>query len=460
MQENIFTEILMFNIIDSDEIINKKKELRLSGKIIDLYTKFKYYKYNIHLENEIILNIFYKSQRINNIIKSFYNKLKYNTSKVYNTEDLIGNDITNILTFDMYINKFIYKFTYENFINIIKSNLFKFNDSNNIELNNTNTFSSPLEIKNPYTNIPLNKNILYNFYLFCKKQNFNIPTVYQLYYENNFEIRDLFLHHENYLTINSIKNYIKSLDNESKFNYLIKSLIIFSQFLSKHFDNVIINFLSAEFKNNFYNLDLDDIKNYFNQIIYNYIVTIYYFKSNNSRNFVSYKLKLVLALLMQKKIKFINNKNTSYRNTRLTIYDIIDTINTDMHTILIREINDFRLLNNIEIVMARVEREAENDNDVNDNDVNDNDVNDNDVNDNDVNDNDVNDNDVNDNDVNDENIIEESNLLAKRLYKINDIYENNKLLKILSKIITGCFYLFNFYTNIFIISYIYYRYQI
>ena len=58
MQENVFTEILMFNIIDSDEIINKEKELRLSTKIIDLYTKFKYYKYNIYLENEIILDIF------------------------------------------------------------------------------------------------------------------------------------------------------------------------------------------------------------------------------------------------------------------------------------------------------------------------------------------------------------------------------------------------------------------
>jgi hypothetical protein len=45
MQENVFSEILMFNIIDSDEIINKEKELRLSTKIIDFYTKYKYYKY-------------------------------------------------------------------------------------------------------------------------------------------------------------------------------------------------------------------------------------------------------------------------------------------------------------------------------------------------------------------------------------------------------------------------------
>jgi len=440
MQENVFTEILMFNIIDSDEIINKEKELRLSTKIIDFYTKYKYYKYNIYLENEIILNIFYKSVRVYNIIKVFCNKLKYIKSKIYNTEDLLGNDIANELTFNIYINKFIYKFTYENFVNIIKSSLFRFNDSNN-----TNTFSSPLEIKNPYTNIPFNKNVLYNFYFYCKKHNYNIPTVYQLYYENNFEIMDLFLHHENYLTINSIKNYIKSLDNETKFNYLIKSLIIFSEFLSKHFDNVIINFLCSEFKNNFYNLDLDDIKNEFNQIIYNYIVAIYYFKTNNSRNFVSYKLKLVMALLMQKKIKFINNKNTSYINTRLTIFDIIDTINTDMHIILIRERNDFRLLNNIEIVMARVERESGNNNDDNDENNNDDENENNDS--------------GNENDEN-KNIIEEKNLLIKHLYKINDMYENNKLLKILSKIITGYFYLFNFYTNIFIISYIYYSYKI
>ena len=135
--------------------------------------------------------------------------MKYNKSKIYNTEDLLGNDIVNELTFNIYINKFIYKFTYDNFVNLIKSSLFRFNDSNNTDLINANTFSLPLEIKNPYTNIPFNKNILYNFIFIVKKHNYNIPTVYQLYYENNFEIRDLFLHHENYLTINSIKIYIK-----------------------------------------------------------------------------------------------------------------------------------------------------------------------------------------------------------------------------------------------------------
>ena len=33
-----------------------------------------------------------------------------------------------------------------------------------------------------------------------------------------------------------------------------------------------------------------------------------------------------------------------------------------MHTILIRERNDFRLLNNIEILMTRIEREEDNNN--------------------------------------------------------------------------------------------------
>ena len=35
-----------------------------------------------------------------------------------------------------------------------------------------------------------------------------------MYYECNFELKDLFLLHENYLTLNSIKNYINSLENE------------------------------------------------------------------------------------------------------------------------------------------------------------------------------------------------------------------------------------------------------
>ena len=45
MEETIFYQILAFNIIDSDLQVNKVKELKLTAKIVDLYTKYKYYKF-------------------------------------------------------------------------------------------------------------------------------------------------------------------------------------------------------------------------------------------------------------------------------------------------------------------------------------------------------------------------------------------------------------------------------
>ena len=56
----------------------------------------------------------------------------------------------------LYIDKFIYKFTYEDLIKIIKNSLLNY-DSDNTNAMITNNFLTPLEIKNPYTNIPFKK---------------------------------------------------------------------------------------------------------------------------------------------------------------------------------------------------------------------------------------------------------------------------------------------------------------
>ena len=157
-------------------------------------------------------NIFQIKYIIGNKIKHNYVFMGNNTEKKFGTENTT------------YIDKFIYKFTYEDLIKIIKNSLLNYDsNSDNAGAIITNNFLTPLEIKNPYTNIPFKKHILYNFYMYCKNHKYKIPTHYNLYYESNFELKDLFLLHENYLTLNSIKNYINSLDIETKYNYLLKS---------------------------------------------------------------------------------------------------------------------------------------------------------------------------------------------------------------------------------------------
>ena len=51
MEVVIFYQILAFNIIDSNLEINKVKELKLTSKIVDTYTKYKYFKYKICFKN-------------------------------------------------------------------------------------------------------------------------------------------------------------------------------------------------------------------------------------------------------------------------------------------------------------------------------------------------------------------------------------------------------------------------
>ena len=349
MDETIFNEILTFNILDSDLEINKVKELNLTSKIINLFTKYKYYKYKCFLGEKNQANIFIRSQKIYTLVTIFCNKLKYNCAKIYNKEDLLGNDLDNKLTFNIYIDKFIYKFTYDDLIKIIKNSLLNYN-SNNIRsniTNITNNFLTLLEIKNPYTNIPLKKHILYNFFIYCNNYKYKIPTYYYLYYKSNFDLKDLFLLHENYLTLNSIKNYINSLDNEIKYNYLLKSNIIFCDFLTKHIDKETIRYLCKLYKNKFLNLDLSILDNNFNEIIFNYLCLIYYYKCNNSKNFVNYKIKIVMSYLYNKKILFIDDKLFS----NLTTSIIIEKINNKIELIILKELDDYNIIYNIDTIL-------------------------------------------------------------------------------------------------------------
>ena len=436
MEETIFYQILAFNIIDSDLQVNKVKELKLTAKIVDLYTKYKYYKYKCFLNHKNEVNIFIRSQKIYNLVREFCNKLKYRCAKIYNNEDLLGNEIDNKLTFNTYIDKFIYKFTYEDLIKIIKNGLLNY-DSENAGAMITNNFLTPLEIKNPYTNIPFKKHILYNFYMYSKNHKYKIPTYYQMYYESNFELKDLFLLHENYLTLNSIKNYTNSLDNETKYNYLLKSNIIFCDFLTKHFDKIVIRYLCAVFKNKFYNLDLSVLSDNYNEIIFNYLSLIYYYKCNNSKNFVGYKIKLVMGYLYHKKISFIDDDIVS----DLTISDIVERINDKIEIIISREIDDYRIINNIDVILnyqrsngysdinnRETEREERNTEENEE---------------------------ISEEEVIDDSKIKKIILLKERIklniFKLNDICENSKPYKIFCKLTIFNVFFINCYCNIFIL---------
>jgi len=439
MQERIFYNIIALNIKNSNLIKYKEKELKLTSKIINLYTKFKYFEvnYKTFLNNENIVNIFYKSQKIYNLVTLFCNKLKIRSAKIYNSEDLLGNELNNILSFNILIDKFIYKFSYKDLIKIITTNLLNFQQETT-RRNITNNFSTPLEIKNPYTNIPFKKYILYNFYIFCKNNNYKIPIIFQLYYESNFRIKDLFILHENYITLKSIKKYIVSADNQEKYNYLLKSSIIFCDFLTTYFDKREIKYLCAVFKNKIFNLDLSFINNNFDEIIYYYLVLIYYDSSNNSKFFLCYKMKLIITILFNKKIYFIDNNDTI---STIKINDIHKIINENLEIIIIREINNYRLINNLDIILQNQRNNEEPEEEEFEEETN------------------------NNQEINNIEEVKEKhnkiillkNKIHQKLYKLNDICENSKLYRLFFKIAILNLFVINCYINILILYRIFFK---
>ena len=64
-----------------------------------------------------------------------------------------------------------------------------------------------------------------------------------MYYECNFELKDLFLLHENVLNFKFNKKLYKFFRKMKKYYYLLKSNIIFCDFLTKHFDKFVIRYL-------------------------------------------------------------------------------------------------------------------------------------------------------------------------------------------------------------------------
>jgi hypothetical protein len=356
MDIEIFNYILKKNIIFSNSINNKGREFKIIDKITNINTKFSYYKYKLLHKDINILHLFTNSQFIYYKLIFFVNKILYKKARQYNTEDLLGNNIENDPNiFHIFSNKFIYNFTYNEFIKIIENSLFNFDSQNNSIENISNIFAMPLTIKNPYTNIAFKKHIFYNFYKYCEFKKYKIPTIYRLFYDVNFEIKDLFLLNENYITLNAIKKHINNISSSLKYDYLLKLVSIFCEFIIKHTNKYSIKYLTYSYKLKFYNLDINNI-NYYNHFIYIYFCMIYYIKTKQGRNYIHYKLKLVMDLLYDNNIKFIDREIdiNMMEYIDITSHEIIDYLNNNLENIIKQEIAQNILIDSMGIYSENI----------------------------------------------------------------------------------------------------------
>lgn len=228
----IFDENMKFSFGISSSKINKKRKrndkivnndisnttfqnnININNMVIDGFAKYfikaeleyntpinKFHKYitnNFLLEetSKKIYDLFFKIQKVYNILSRFFNKIKFKKLKrSNNTCDLLMIPLENYndsLKTDIIQNGVVYTFKISDLLCIVNDNI-------------TNCchdfFPDVKKIKNPYTNIPFDLHNLYNIYFCIKKSNYIMPPLftnlficnfnYDLYsIKNESEIRD------------------------------------------------------------------------------------------------------------------------------------------------------------------------------------------------------------------------------------------------------------------------------
>ena len=115
------------------------------------------------LDNKLLISIFENSQNVFFTLIKSIKKYSYKKFNIFNNEDLNLEVLSNQnKNFKIYIDKFIYIFTYNDFIKLINSALLNYEDTNG-EDDYNNVFLKTKKIKNPYTNVSFKKYVLYNF---------------------------------------------------------------------------------------------------------------------------------------------------------------------------------------------------------------------------------------------------------------------------------------------------------
>lgn len=202
--------------------VNKyKKNLQIEHIVQLLYihminsnysTQFKY-KYIFKIINNKLLsidNVMYFLKLFNDVqryyisLNKFAHICKYKMTNYVCKEDLYLNPIEEI---------------HDNTISVIHENqkyIFTIPDITKIICKTLNhSFSlhiDPQPCRNPYNNIPFTKSNLYTIYFKIKQSTFILPSIFQYYFESNFNLHDLIEKYETQLREYAIKYYIENED--------------------------------------------------------------------------------------------------------------------------------------------------------------------------------------------------------------------------------------------------------
>ena len=167
-------------------------------------------------ENEYFFDKFNKSQRAYNAFRRFAHYCKHKYRKKFEIDaDLCFNafrELPSKITISLLENNIIYKFRISDLLNIINKSL-----SNSPEF-----FAEPMEIKNPYTNLPFTLCNLYNIYFKLREINYLIPILFHQYFACNFDLIKFKNLNESIIRDKAINNFIRDGTIDEQYHHILR----------------------------------------------------------------------------------------------------------------------------------------------------------------------------------------------------------------------------------------------
>ncbi len=171
---------------------------------------------NVKNFNFYVINNFFLSESVKEKTTDIYCRLKKNKQIILrvihrykrkkmtpvNTCDLSCipfSEYSPSLYFELIVSNNLYMFKHSDMYNIIETSLTNYDEY---------MFSTPIPIKNPYTGIKFNKNILYLLFLKLKQ----VPILFRFYMKCNFNLNEFLLNYECLLRGYSIEKSINIMD--------------------------------------------------------------------------------------------------------------------------------------------------------------------------------------------------------------------------------------------------------
>jgi hypothetical protein len=174
---------------------NPQKKFKKFGELLNnIFVTGKMY--------EDVVNMLSDIQKFIHAIIRFKSIWRYKHAKTYNTDDLYLNPIepTEKNSFIIIQNNTKYVFRLRELIGIIKTSL----------SNCCHYFPNPLCCKNPYTNLPFDKSMLYNLYFAIRESNYTMPVLFERYFRINFDKENFILSCEELINEEYLKTYVEN----------------------------------------------------------------------------------------------------------------------------------------------------------------------------------------------------------------------------------------------------------